>query len=74
MMLDAEVKYEANDSMRFDFEHKKMYLYGDAKIDYGEISLTAYAIELDMGCRVSVMLRVPPNQSFPRGSGWNPTI
>lgn len=48
MMLDAEVKYEAKDSMRFDFEHKKMYLYGDAKIDYGEISLTAYAIELDM--------------------------
>ncbi len=48
MMLDAEVKYEAKDSMRFDFEHKKMYLYGDAKIDYGDISLTAYAIELDM--------------------------
>lgn len=48
MMLDAEVQYEAKDSMRFDFEHKKMYLYGDAKIDYGEISLSAYAIELDM--------------------------
>lgn len=48
MMLDAEVKYEAKDSMRFDFEHKKMYLYGDAKINYGDISLTAYAIELDM--------------------------
>lgn len=48
MMLDAEVQYEAKDSMRFDFEHKKMYLYGDAKIDYGDISLTAYAIELDM--------------------------
>ena len=48
MMLDADVQYEAKDSMRFDFEHKKMYLYGDAKIDYGDISLTAYAIELDM--------------------------
>ena len=48
MLLDAEVKYEAKDSMRFDFEKKKMYLYGDAKIDYGDISLTAYAIELDM--------------------------
>lgn len=48
MMLDAEVKYEAKDSMWFDFEKKKMYLYGDAKIDYGDISLTAYNIELDM--------------------------
>lgn len=48
MTLDAEVQYEAKDSMRFDFERKKMYLYGDAKIDYGDISLTAYAIELDM--------------------------
>lgn len=48
MELDAEVVYSAKDSMRFDFQRKKMYLYGDAKIDYGDISLTAYAIELDM--------------------------
>lgn len=48
MELEAEVVYTAKDSMRFDFEHKKMYLYGDAKIDYGDIQLTAYAIELDM--------------------------
>ncbi len=53
MMIDAEVKYEAKDSMRFDFERKKMYLYGDAKIDYGDISLTAYAIELDMDSSIA---------------------
>ena len=46
--LDAEVKYTASDSLSFDFETKKMYLFGDAKIEYGDISLTAYAIELDM--------------------------
>ncbi len=47
-MLDTEVKYQAKDSMHFDFEKKKMYLYGDAQIDYGDIKLTAYVIELDM--------------------------
>lgn len=46
--LDAEVKYSCKDSLSFDFETKKMYLFGDAKINYGEISLSAYAIELDM--------------------------
>lgn len=48
MMLDAEVKYEAKDSMWFDYENKRMYLYGDAKVDYGDISLTAHTIVLDM--------------------------
>ncbi len=46
--LDAEVKYQAKDSLSFDFETKKMFLYGDARIDYGDITLTAYHIELDM--------------------------
>lgn len=46
--LDAEVKYSATDSLSFDFETKKMYLYGKASIEYGDISLTAHTIELDM--------------------------
>lgn len=46
--LDSEVTYKASDSLAFDFIRQKMYLYGDAEINYGEISLKAYAIELDM--------------------------
>ena len=46
--LDAEVKYRAKDSLAFDFETKKMFLFGDAEVTYGDIKLTAYAIELDM--------------------------
>lgn len=46
--LDAEVQYKAKDSLAFDFETKKMYLFGDAEVTYGDIHLTAYAIELDM--------------------------
>jgi len=46
--LDAVVNYKAKDSLAFDFETKKMYLFGDAEVTYGDIKLTAYAIELDM--------------------------
>ena len=53
-MLDTEVSYSASDSISFDMEKKKMYLYGNAKIDYGEISLTAYAIELDMDSSLAI--------------------
>ncbi len=46
--LDGEVKYQASDSLAFDFNTKQMSLYGDAKIEYGDITLTAYQIVLDM--------------------------
>lgn len=46
--LNTEVKYSATDSMTFDFATKKMYLYGKAEIHYGDISLTAHQIVLDM--------------------------
>ncbi len=46
--LDDEVRYQATDSLAFDFETKQMSLYGDAKIEYGDITLTAYQIVLDM--------------------------
>ena len=52
-MIDTEVKYQAKDSMFFDFERKKMYLYGDAEVYYGDISLSAYAIELDMDSSIA---------------------
>lgn len=51
--LDAEVKYSATDSLSFDFETKKMYLFGKASIEYGDITLTAHAIELDMDSTIA---------------------
>lgn len=51
--LETEVKYSAKDSMRFDFENKRMYLFGDAKIEYGDITLTAHRIELDMDSTIA---------------------
>ncbi len=52
-ILDSEVKYTATDSMAFDFDNKKMYLFGGAKIEYGDITLTAYKIELDMDSTIA---------------------
>ena len=51
--LDAEVRYTASDSMAFDFDNKKMYLFGNAKIEYGDITLTAHKIELDMDSTIA---------------------
>lgn len=46
--LEAQVLYKANDSLAFDFDGQKMYLYGKAEIKYLDIELSAHAIELDL--------------------------
>lgn len=45
--LEAEIKYHARDSIRFSVEDKKVYLYGEAQINYMEIELKAAYIEID---------------------------
>lgn len=45
--LEAEIKYHARDSIRFGVEDKKVYLYGDAQINYLDIELKAAYIEID---------------------------
>jgi hypothetical protein len=54
MMLDAEVKYQASDSIKFGITSGKMYLYGDASINYEDITLTAQTIELDLDSSLAV--------------------
>ncbi|MCO6495583.1 MAG: LPS-assembly protein LptD [Bacteroidetes bacterium] len=44
--LDVEVKYQAKDSVRLDLRNKKVYLYGEAKVDYGDMALAAAYIEI----------------------------
>jgi lipopolysaccharide assembly outer membrane protein LptD (OstA) len=44
--IDSEVKHNARDSTIFD--HKKIYLYGDASVSYRDILLTANFIELNL--------------------------
>nr|NQU91365.1 LPS-assembly protein LptD [Bacteroidota bacterium] len=45
--LDDNVKYNSKDSIRFDIKNQKVYLYGDASIEYGSIKLKAQYIEID---------------------------
>jgi len=46
-VIDAPIKYQANDSMVMDMVEKKAYLYGDAQVDYKDIILKADYIEID---------------------------
>jgi lipopolysaccharide export system protein LptA len=43
-VLDHEVIYDAVDSMYFDLTKNEVYLYGEAMVKYGDITLTAYKI------------------------------
>ncbi len=54
MILDAEVIYEASDSIKYGVSNGKMYLYGDASINYQDITLSAYTIELDLDSSIAI--------------------
>ncbi|MFT7033595.1 MAG: hypothetical protein ACJA2S_002103 [Cyclobacteriaceae bacterium] len=45
--IETTVDYSAADSMFFDLETQDMFLYGDAKIKYGNIELEAEKIEIN---------------------------
>lgn len=45
--ITTTINYTAKDSIRFDVRKRMIYLYNDAKIEYGDISLKAAKIEID---------------------------
>lgn len=46
--IEAKVDYVAEDSMRIDMSTEKVFLYGEAQVNYEDIQLNADYIELDM--------------------------
>lgn len=48
-LLDAEVDYDAKDSILFDIVDQKVFMYGDAIVKYKDITLKADYIVLDLG-------------------------
>ncbi|WP_299463009.1 putative LPS assembly protein LptD [uncultured Microscilla sp.] len=46
--ITTTIKYDARDSIMMDVTGKIMYLYGEAKVDYGATKLTAAFIEINM--------------------------
>ncbi len=45
--LKSKIKYTAKDSIRFDIEAKKVYLFGKAEVTYEDINLKAASIMID---------------------------
>ena len=45
--LDAPVKYSASDSITYDSEARRAYLYGDADVKYEDMELKAARIEMN---------------------------
>ena len=44
---DKQIDYSAKDSMFFDLKNKQIHLYGDAKVDYQDVNMTANYIVID---------------------------
>ena len=47
--IDAPVDYKASDSIVYSIGEQKVYLYGEATIQYDDITLNADYIEFNMG-------------------------
>lgn len=46
--LKSKVSYTCKDSIRFDVDNQKAFLFNNAKVNYEDMQLEAYYIELDM--------------------------
>ena len=57
--LEAPVIYEAKDSVVFFMGSKNAYLYGDGKVDYQNINLTAEQITMNMDSSIVHAVGVP---------------
>lgn len=65
--ITTVIKYSARDSIRFDVRRRMIYMYNDAKIVYGDISLKAAKIEIDWNqntIRASCMRDSAANQDI----------
>jgi hypothetical protein len=65
--IETTIKYSARDSIRMDVVKKIVYLYGDAKINYGNISLKAGLVSIDW--QNSIMTAKPLRDTAGKISG-----
>lgn len=49
--ITTTINYDAKDSLFFDVNKRKFFLYGDTHIDYGDIQLDAERTDVDWGSR-----------------------
>ena len=65
--IETTINYSARDSIRASVDGKLIWLYGDAKIKYGEIELEAEEITIDYGNNT---LSAHGNSGFSRKQDW----
>ncbi len=51
--IDAKVVYHARDSIRFDANIKRLYLYGEASVKYEDLELKAGYIDISMDSNIA---------------------
>jgi hypothetical protein len=51
--IDEKVVYHARDSIRLDAATKKVFLYGDASVKYGDLELKAAYIDISMDSNIA---------------------
>lgn len=52
--LEGPVKYSMRDSMRYSIREQKIYLYGDARVEYADLVLTAGFMVIDYDSSIVV--------------------
>lgn len=57
--IETKVEYKAVDSIQFSVDAKKVYLFGEAQIKYGDIELKAAYVEFDMSNNVVTATSLP---------------
>lgn len=59
VILDARVDYSARDSIVFDIRKQKVYLYGEAELNYQNINLTAAFVTINFNTKELFATGVP---------------
>ena len=67
-LFDDLVKYDADDSVRFSIQEKKVYLYGNGFVKYLTTELRADYIELDMDKKLAMATGVPDSVGKLKGT------
>jgi lipopolysaccharide assembly outer membrane protein LptD (OstA) len=57
--LESKVNYKSFERIHFDVRQRKVFLYGDAEIEYGEINIKADYLEIDFANSTVVANGVP---------------
>ena len=65
--LESKVEYEAQDSIIFDNDSSLVHLYGNAKVKYENLNLSAAYIVVDMKNSIATALPMPDSAGILRG-------